>query len=103
MPTIFASTLDVPQWNKRSETYYEVLFTFANLHDNGILVLAHAYPEVSRSIHNWAHTKDLYVAKNWFGMDDLDLQSPINLSELVIHFRLHSFSFLPYFLSFMLF
>ena len=100
VPTISASASDVPSWNKRSETYFEVLFAFAsaNLHDNGVLVFAHsADPEVSRSIHNWAHTEDFYVAEDWFGMNDLDLQSPTNPSELVISCLLHPFPNLPYF------
>ena len=75
--------------------YFEVLFAFAsaNIHDNGVLIFAHAaHPEVSRSIHNWAHMEEFYIAKDWFRMNDLDLQSPINPSELVffsafIHFH----------------
>ena len=61
-----------------------VSFANANLHDDGVLVAAN--PEVSRSIHNWAHTEEFYVAKDWFGMNDLDLQSPTNPSELVMFF-----------------
>ena len=98
VPSISASPLDVPMWNKRSSTYFEVLFAFANtnLHDNGVLVFAHAVdPEVSRSIHNWAHTEEFYVAKDWFGMNDLDLQSPITPSELVI--PLYPYLFYSYF------
>lgn len=89
MPGISASSLDVPQWNMRSSSYFEVLFAFAkaNLHDDGVLVFAHAAdPEVSREIHNWAHTEEFYVAEDWFGMNDLDLQSPTSRSELVICF-----------------
>ena len=96
VPSISASSSDVPQWNKRSSTYFEVLFAFANanLHDDGVLVFAHAADlEVSRSTHNWAHTKEFYVVEDWFGMNDLDLQSPTNPFELVNPFRLHPFSF----------
>jgi hypothetical protein len=72
-------------------------FASANLHDDGALVFAHfADPEVSRSIHNWAHTKEFYVAGDWFGMNYLDIQSPTQPFELVIYFRIHPFSFLPY-------
>ena len=95
VPSISASSSDVPQWNKRSSTYFEVLFAFANvnLHDDGVFVFAHAVDlEVSRSFHNWAYTEEFYVAEDWFGMNDLDLQSPTNLSELVILFRIHPFS-----------
>ena len=59
VPGISASSSDVPLRNIRSDNYFEVLFAFANanLHDNGVLVFAHAAdPEVSRLIHNWAHT-----------------------------------------------
>jgi hypothetical protein len=89
VPGISASLSDVPPWNKRSSTYFEVLFAFAtsHLHDDGVLVFAHAAdPEVSREIHNWAHTEDFYVAEDWFGMNDLDLQSPTSSTELVIEF-----------------
>ena len=75
-----------------------LLFANANLHDDGVLVFAHATDlEVSRSIHNWAHTEEFYVAEDWFGMNDLDLQSSTNLFELVILFRIHPFIFLSYF------
>jgi hypothetical protein len=67
VPGISASSSDVPQWNIRSATYVEILFAFANanLHNDGVLVFAHsADPEVLRSIHNWAHTEEFYVAKD---------------------------------------
>jgi hypothetical protein len=92
VPGISSSSSDIPQWNKRSSTYFEVLFAFAtaNLHDDGVIVFAHsADPDVSREIYNWAHTEDFYVAEDWFGMSDLDLQSPINPAELVNQFRLN--------------
>jgi hypothetical protein len=92
VPGISASLSDVPPWNKRSSTYFEVLFAFAtaNLHDDGVLVFAHAVdPEVSREIHNWAHTETFYVVEDWFGMNDLDLQSPTSSTELVIEFYPH--------------
>jgi hypothetical protein len=87
VPNISASPSNVPKWNTRSSTYFEVLFAFArsNLHDDSVLVFAYATdPEVSRSIHNWAHTKDFYIAEDWFRMNDLDLQSPTSPTELVI-------------------
>jgi hypothetical protein len=89
VPGISASPSDVPLWNKRSSSYFEVLFAFAdaNLHDDGVLVLAHpADYEVNSEIHNWAHTEKFYVAEEWFGMNDLDLQSPTTPSDLVIPF-----------------
>ena len=90
------STFDVPTSNKRSSTYFEVLFAFANanLHDDDVLVFAHAADlEVSRSIHKWAHTEEFYVAKDWFGIYDLDLQLPFNPFELVNPYRPHPLSF----------
>ena len=92
VPGISASPSDVPLWNKRSSSYFEVLFAFAdaNLHDDGVLVLAHpADYEVNSEIHNWAHTEKFYVAEEWFGMNDLDLQSPTTPSDLVIPFCPH--------------
>jgi hypothetical protein len=77
---------DVPAWNKLHESYYECLFAFAksNLYDHGVLVLAHcASANVSKSILDWAHTYDFYLAEDWFGMNDLDLQSPFNPSGVV--------------------
>jgi hypothetical protein len=100
VPSISASSSNVPHWDKHSSTYFEVLFAFANvnLHNDGVLVFAHAVdPEVSRSIHNWALTEEFYVAKDWFGISDLDLQSPTNPSKLIIPSRLHPFSFVFYF------
>ena len=92
VPGISASPSDVPLWNKRSSSYFEVLFAFAdaNLHDDGVLVLVHpADYEVNSEIHNWAHTEKFYVAEEWFGMNDLDLQSPTTPSDLVIPFYPH--------------
>ena len=86
---ISLSSSDVPQWSKHSSTYFEVLFAIANtnLYDDDVIVFAHAAdPDVSRSIYNWAHTEDFYVAEDWFGINDLDFQSPTNPSELVIPF-----------------
>ena len=103
VPGISASPSDVPLWNKRSSSYFEVLFAFAdaNLHDDGVLVLAHpADYEVNKEIHNWAHTEKFYVAEEWFGMNDLDLQSPTTPSDLVIPFYPHlscSYFYLVYF------
>jgi hypothetical protein len=77
---------DVPAWNKLHESYYECLFAFAkfNLYDHGVLVLAHcACASVSKSIIDWAHTYDFYLAEDWFGMNDLDLQSPFNPAGVV--------------------
>jgi hypothetical protein len=77
---------DVPAWNKLHESYYECLFAFAksNLYDHGVLVLAHcASASVSKSILDWAHTYDFYLAEDWFGMNDLDLQSPFVPSGVV--------------------
>jgi hypothetical protein len=103
VPGISASSSDVPQWNIRPATYFEVLFAFANanLHDDGVLVFAHAAdPEVFISIHNWAHTEEFYVAEDKFGMSDLDLQSSSNQSELVLLLGIHPFSFVAYFFHF---
>jgi len=86
----------------RSSSYFEVLFAFAkaNLHDDGVLVFSHAAdPDVSREIHNWAHTDEFYVAEDWFGMNDLDLQSPTSPSDLVISLLPRLFFHLPLFLE----
>ena len=89
VPSISTSLSDVPQWRKRSSTYFDVMFAFtnANLHDDGVVVFVHTVdPDVSRSIHNWAHIEVFYVAEDWFGMNDLDLQLPSNPSMLAIAF-----------------
>ena len=80
---------DVPAWNMLHDSYYECLFAFAksNLYDHGVLVLAHcASASVSKSILDWAHTYDFYLAEDWFGMTDLDLQSPFHPSGVVSNF-----------------
>ena len=62
------------------------------MHDDNVLVFAHAAdPDVSRSIHNMAHTEESYVAKDWFGMNDLDIQSTNTPSKLVILLWPHHF------------
>ena len=80
---------DVPDWNKLHDSYYECLFAFAksNLYDHGVLVIVHcASSSVSRLIFDWAHTYDFYVAEDWFGMADLDLQSPVDPSGVVSNY-----------------
>jgi hypothetical protein len=73
---------DVPAWNKLHESYYECFFAFAksNLYDHGVLVHC---ASANGIIFYWAHTYDFYVAKDWFGMIDLDLQSPVVPSGVV--------------------
>ena len=73
---------DVPAWNKLHDSYYECFFAFAksNLYDHGVLVLVLAHcssASVSKHNFDWAHTYDFYIAKDWFGMNDLDFQSPV--------------------------
>ena len=49
-----------------------------------IVVIVHcASACVSRLIFDWAHTYNFYVAEDWFGMADLDLQSPVDPSGVV--------------------
>jgi hypothetical protein len=87
---------DVPAWNKLHDSYYECLFAFAksNLYDHGVIVSTHcASASVSRSIFDWAHTYDFYVAEDWFGMTDLDLKSPVVPSGVVSNFPSLSFPF----------
>jgi hypothetical protein len=44
----------------------------------GVLVIAHCTSTiVSRTVFDWAHTYDFYVAEDWFGMNDLDLLSHV--------------------------
>ena len=77
---------DVPTWNKLHESYYECLFAFAksNLYDHGAFFFAHcASASVSKIVFYWAHTYDFYVAEDWFGMNDLDLQSHVVPSGVV--------------------
>ena len=83
VPNIFN---DVRAWNKLHESYYECLFAFAktNLYDHGVLVLAHCTnATVSRIIFDWAYTYNFYIAKDWFGMNDMDLQSHVVPSGVV--------------------
>ena len=64
-------------WNKQYFTYFDVYFAFANanLHDDCVIVFAHS-----------TDPQDFYVAKDLFGMNDLNLQSLTNLFELVNFF-----------------
>jgi len=89
VPQISTSSSDIPSWNRRSASYFNILFAFVkkNLHDDSVIVLTHAAdPDVSSEIHDWAHTDSWYVAEEWFGMNDLDLQSPTNPTGVVLSF-----------------
>ena len=84
---------DVPDWNKLQESYYECLFAFvkSNLYDHDVFVLAQcASASVSRIVFDWAHTYDFYVAEDWFGMTDLDLQLLVVPSGVVCNFISYS-------------
>jgi len=62
-----------------SKTYFDGLFQFAhaNLYDEGVFVVAHATSfDVPAAIDNWAYSTDFYMADEWFGISELDLQSP---------------------------
>jgi len=86
VPRISTCINDVLTWNKWSTSYFEFFFAFANtnLYDDGILVFTHAVDlDVSRDIHNWAYTMNFYMAEDWFGMNDLDLQSPMVCTKVV--------------------
>jgi len=79
---------DVPAWNKLPDSYFECLFAFANsnLHDDGVLVLVHcASPSFAKSIYDWANTYEFYIAEDWFGMNELDLQSPVVPTGVVLY------------------
>ena len=84
-----------------------MIFAFAksNLYDYGVLVLAHcASAFVSKTIFYWAHTNDFCVTEDWFGINDLDLQSHVvpsgvvstslSLSTLMFCVLFHLFRFL---------
>lgn len=93
VPKISSSLSDIPPWNKRASSYFNVLFDFATsiLHDNGVLVLVHAAAsDVTREVYNWAHTFDFHVAEDWFGMSELDLQSPTLPTGVVSYSSFHS-------------
>ena len=77
---------DVPSWNKLHESYYECFFAFAksNLYDHGVLILAPCTSaSLSKIVFDWTHTYDFYVAKDLFGMNVLDIQSPVVPSGVV--------------------
>lgn len=56
----------------------------SNLYYHGVFVLTH-YTSANDSsiVFDWAYTYDFNVAKYWFGMNDLDLQSPVVPSGVV--------------------
>ena len=103
VPHISTSSNDIPPWNCRSASYFGALFAFVkkNLHDDSVIVFTHAAdPEVSAEIHDWAHTDGWYVVEEWFGMNELDLQSPTNPLGVVCVF-LFAFHFIQVLFSFL--
>ena len=46
-----------------------------------------ASASVSRTVFDWAHTYVFYIVEDWFGMNDLDLQSPMVPSGVVSNSR----------------
>ena len=80
---------NIPVWNKLHDSYYDCFFAFAksNFYDHGLFVLPHcSSASVFKHIFDWGHTYDFYIAEDWFGMNDLDLQSPVVPSGVVSSF-----------------
>ena len=89
VPHISTSCEDIPPWNRCNASYFGALFAFVkkNLHDDSVIVFTHAADlKVHAEIYDWAHTESWYVAEEWFGMNDLDLQSPTNPTRVVCYF-----------------
>ena len=85
------STYDsnVLTWNKQGDDYLKDVFSFAqtNLHNDSVLVFIHLdNPNLVRSIYDRAYTCHFYVAKDWWGLNELHLKLPIDLTELVSSF-----------------
>lgn len=96
VPGISVSDTDIPVWNQRQPPYLENLFAYAekNLHDDAVLLLMHSDdPQLLREIHDWAFTYDFYVAKDWWGLNELHLTSAVDLTELVCYLTCICFHF----------
>ena len=77
VPVVSSSA--IPDWNRRLEDYFEVLFTFAatHLHDDAVLLVIHPNdPVVAHALRNWAFTFDFELVQDWWGLNGLHLVYP---------------------------
>ena len=86
LPVPLVSSSAVPEWNKRSEGYFEYLFSFAaaNLHDDAILLVIHPHdPALLLDLQNWAYTFEFELLRDWWGLNNLYLFSSVDHSQKV--------------------
>ena len=69
LPVPMVSSSTVPEWNMRSEGYFEYLFWFAatNLHDDAIFLVIHPHDLVLLlDLQNWAYTIEFELFRDWW-------------------------------------
>ena len=79
----------IPEWNRRSEHYFDDVFTFAerNLHDNGVLLFFHAVdPKVDKHIKTFAKLCNFDLQRKWMGVNDIFLTSAADPEDEVCIF-----------------
>ena len=83
---LVVSSFAIPDWNRRSEDYFKVLFTFAaaHLHNNAVLLIIHPNdPTVNYAFRNWSFTLDFELIQDRWGLNGLYLMSPTDQQKMV--------------------
>ena len=86
LPVLVVPSSAIPDWNRRSEDYFEVLFTFAaaHLHDDAVLLVIHPNdPTINNALRNWSFTLDFELVRDWWGLNGLHLVSLVDPQKTV--------------------
>ena len=86
LPVPIISSSAISDWNRQSENYFEVLFTFAaaHLHDDAVLLVIHPNdPTVNHILQNWSFTFDFELVRDWWDLNGLHLMSPVDQQKTV--------------------
>ena len=86
VPSLSVPPNDIPAWNAYENSHIEALFDFADsfLHDNGaILVFLPESPSIRMDVKSYAASYDFKIFKDWWGINELRLTSPLNSNHTV--------------------
>ena len=77
----------IPPWNVREPGYVESIFEFARMYlqQDGVVLLFHCDdPELVTEVFDMALSYDFLLCKDWWGINELPLQSPKHGSRKVL-------------------
>lgn len=88
VPTVSNPSIAVPPWNSREPGYVESIFEFARMYlqNDGALLLFHCDDrDLFTEVFDLADSYDFVMAKDWWGINDLNLASPRDPKSTVFY------------------